>query len=556
MKKFIYIFLVGILIINCSKKTSKDKIWEPEILKQFKQKGIASNLPDYSYAGYGYGEKAIPTIKGNVYNVTDFGAVPNDGKDDTFAINSTIESAGKNGGGIVLFPSGKFLINTDTTKTDIVKINYSNIVLRGAGSKENGTVIYSGSSTHQAEDNSPWLSPFVFHTGLNLHGTSSFFSVNDLEVFSEIKQDVKVGTSIVKVNSTNGLKAEDIILIALRNTTDEGNLMNDLMQPLKFEEFQKSYTEAGIQRAASFQWPVEIDKIIDETHIKLKQPARRDLLLKYKPTISKMPMLKNIGIEHFKFESAWDGNYKHHGNREMDYGWGAVNLHRVSHGWIRDIHIDNFTQTTHLVNSRNVTIEDIRITGKSGHYSPKMYHSSDNLVQNIKIENEVTHGPGLEGCSFGNVYRNIEFKFPTPIDLHGMADTGFCPPMYNLYENIINVSRIAGGAAPQNIPHSGEYNTFWNIGMEGWTDDNFQEIFYSWIWRDPVQFKNDLHIDCHKQYLRSNMVGVYSSNSEKKLSIEHKFNDRVDEWIYVEGLNSTKSMVQLYENQLKMRIQD
>ncbi|WP_111706828.1 glycosyl hydrolase family 28-related protein [Lutibacter citreus] len=551
MKHFILIFLVGILLISCSEKPTQ--IWEPEILKQFKKIGVASKLPDYSYAGYAYGEKSIPTVKGKIYNVTDFGAIPNDDIDDTKAINSTIENAGENGGGIVFFPQGKFLVNMDTTKTEIIKINYSNIVLRGSGSKKNGTVIYSGSSTHQAEDNSPWLSPFAVHPGLNLHGTSSFFNVIELKVFSEIRQDVKAGTSILEVNSTKELNAGDIILIALRNTTDKGNLMNDLMQPLEFEEFQKSYTEAGVQRAASFQWPVEIDKIIDETHIKLKQPARRDLLVKYKPTISKMPMLKNIGIEHFKFESAWTGNYKHHGNREMDYGWGAINFHRVSHGWIRDIHIDNYTQTTHLVNSRNVTIEDIKITGKTGHYSPKMYHSSDNLVQNITVENEVTHGPGLEGCSFGNVYRNISFKYPTPIDLHGMADKGFCPPMYNLYENIINVSRIAGGAAPQNIPHSGEYNTYWNIGMEGWKDGDFQEIFYSWIWRDPKQFKNEMHIDCHKQYLRSILVGVYSNNQKKQLSIEHSFKDRADDWIYVEGLNSKKTMVDLYKTQLKIR---
>lgn len=556
MKQFVFLFFTGILFFGCAKKSSEENIWEPEILKQFKQKGIASNLPDYSYAGYAYGEKEIPTVKGKTYTITDFGAIPNDEIDDTNAINKAIETAGKNGGGIVYFPKGKFLVNTDSTKTDIVKINYSNIVLRGSGSTKNGTIIFSGSSTHQAEDNSPWLSPFVFHTGLNLHDTSSFFSVKDLDVFSEIKQDVKAGTSILELNSTKDLNEGDIILIALSNTTDEGNLMNDLMHPLKFEEFQKSYSEAGIQRAASFQYPLEIAKIIDESHIELKQPTRRDLLLKYKPTISKMPMLKNIGVEHFKFESAWDGNYKHHGNREMDYGWGAINLHRVAHGWVRDIHIDNYTQTTHLVNSRNVTIEDIKITGKIGHYSPKMYHSSDNLVQNIEVENEVTHGPGLEGCSFGNVYRNISYKFPTPLDLHGMADAGFCPPMYNLYENIINVKQIAGGAAPQNIPHSGEYNTFWNIGMEGWEDGEFQEIFFSWIWRDPIKFKNELHIDCHKQYLRSILVGVYSSNPEKQLSIEHSFKDRSDEWIYVEGLNTKKPMVNLYETQLKMRIKE
>lgn len=546
------LYLVCFVLFWSCKQT--EKLWEPNLLKEFKQKGIASKLPDYSYAGYAYGEKPIPNIQSTSYNVTDFGAVPNDGKDDTQAINTTIEIAGKNGGGIVFFPKGTFHINLDTTQTQIVHINYSNIVLRGSGSDDEGTVIFSGSSTHQSEEDSPWLSPFVFHSGLNLQDTHGFYNFNDLTSTSAITQEIDAGSKTITVASTKGLQPKDVIIVALQNTTEDGNLMQDLMHPLTFEPFQINYLNAGKQRARSFQWPVEIEKILNEHQILLKQPTRRKIELKYNPSIALFPMLKNIGIEHFKFNSAWDGNYKHHQNREMDYGWGAINLHRVSHGWIRDIHIHNYTQTTHLVNSRNVTIQDIHITGKAGHYSPKMYHSSDNLVQNIQVDANMTHGPGLEGCSFGNVYKNISYKYPSTIDLHGMADAGFCPPMYNLFENIQNIEKIAGGGAPQNIPHSGEYNTFWNVELNGWKDGNYNELFSSWIWRDPIKFNNQMHIDCHKQYLRSHVVGVRSTKENHLLTIEHLDKDRSDEWIYVEGLNSKRPMVPLYETQLKLRL--
>ncbi|NIJ46467.1 hypothetical protein FHR24_002955 [Wenyingzhuangia heitensis] len=546
------LYLVCFVLLWSCQQT--EKLWEPNLLKEFKQKGIASNLPDYSYAGYAYGEKPIPNIHSTNYNVTDFGAVPNDGKDDTQAINTTIETAGKNGGGIVFFPKGTFHVNLDTTQTQIVHINYSNIILRGSGSKDDGTVIFSGSSTHQAEEDSPWLSPFVFHSGLNLQDTHSFYNFEDLTTTSTITEAVNAGTKILTVASTKGLHPKDVIIVALQNTTDDGNLMQDLMHPLTFEPFQVNYLNAGKEKAKSFQWSVEIDQILDEHHLLLKQPTRRKIDLKYNPSIALFPMLTNIGVEHFKFSSAWDGEYKHHQNREMDYGWGAINLHRVSHGWIKDIHIHNYTQTTHLVNSRNVTIQDIHITGKAGHYSPKMYHSSDNLVQNIQVDAKMTHGPGLEGCSFGNVYRNISYKYPSTIDLHGMADAGFCPPMYNLFENIQNIEKIAGGGAPQNIPHSGEYNTFWNVELDGWKDDNYNELFSSWIWRDPIKFKNKMHIDCHKQYLRSNVIGVHSKKENHLLTIEHQDKNRADEWIYVEGLNSKKPMVPLYQTQLELRL--
>ena len=196
--KFNYIFFLSLYlsITSCEKEASD--LWEPQILKSFKAFGIASNLPDYSYAGYQYG-KAIPTDqKEKCYNIIDFGAIANDSIDDTDAINNTIEYAGNHGGGIVFFPKGKFLINSDPKKTNIVKINYSNIILRGSGSNKNGTIIFSKTPTDQAENNSPWLSPFVFHSGLNLFGTDRFFRFEDLSVFSDIKKEAKAGTSLLK----------------------------------------------------------------------------------------------------------------------------------------------------------------------------------------------------------------------------------------------------------------------------------------------------------------------------------------------------------------------
>ena len=551
MKNCVILF-VCFIVYSCS--FENNTIIEPNILKQFKIHGIHKGLPDYSYAGYAYGEEAIPQISMHEFNIEDFGAVANDTIEDTKAINLTIEAAGKNGGGIVKFPRGVFIVNSDTTQTDIIRINYSNVILRGSGSKHNETIIHSLSPTTQKETDSPWLSPFVVHTGLNLHDTHSFFHVDSLASTATITANTQAGSKLIPVNSSTNLVSGDYIVISLQNTTKEGNLMHDLMQPIKFEEFQKNYTKAGINADRSFQWLVEIDSIVDSKTICLKQPTRRKIDLQFLPKITKIKMLTNIGIEHFKFTSAWDGNYKHHQNRDMDYGWGAINLHRVANGWIKDIHIDNYTQTTHLVNSKNITIEDILITGNQGHYSPKMYHSSDNLVQNIQIDSKMTHGPGLEGCSFGNVYRNMTFKYPSTIDLHGIAGKGFCPPMYNLFENIRNIEKIAGGGAPQNTPHAGEYNTFWNIEIEGWKDGSHNEIFYSWIWRDPKKFKNDLHIDCHKQYLRSNLVGIKSKHPESKLSIEHLFHDRSDDWIYVEALNLTKEIVPLYTTQLALRL--
>lgn len=549
----LYLTLFSFLIVLASCSQNNNTLDTPQILKDFKENPEKSILPDYSYAGYEYGEIQEPKpVNNTVYNVIDFGAIPDDDIEDTDAIQKAIDSIGVNGGGILEFPKGRFLVNMDSTNLGNIQINYSNIVIRGAGQDSSGTIIYNGSSTHSHNEKSPWLSQFVFHTGLNLFGTDSFYSVEEEPSYSLLTKDLKKGEDVLFLEKTTRLKAGSFLMIAMKNTTKDGDLMKELMNPLTFEEFQTSYLNAGKIEAPSFQWLIEIDEVLDGKSIRIKQPSRRDILTKYKAWIVQAPMLEKIGIENMRFECAYKGGYKHHLSREHDYGWGAVCLHRVAHGWISDLTIHNYTQTTHLVNSRNVNIKDITITGWDGHYGPKLYNSSDNLISNIKVLAPRTHGPGVEGASFGNVFKNIYLKHPQPLDLHGLAEPRLCPPMFNLFENISKVTMVAGGGAPQNLPHAGEYNTFWNVEMEGFKDGAYNEVFFSWIWRNPEQFKNEMHNDCHKQYLRSIVVGVY--NNEHLLTIEHDSTDRSDEWIYVEGLNTKQFPESLYDTQLGIRL--
>lgn len=544
MNRISIFFLIVVCCLACNPQRTSSPI-----LNNFIKNSSASILPNFAYAGYGWGKYEIDRTRSKTILVSDFGAIADDGQDDTQAIQDAIDAAGKiKGGAVVSFPAGTFHVNMDSSKLDIIRINYSNIILRGAGSGKNGTVIFSGSQTTQAEDNSPWLSPFVFHTGLNLFGTDRFFSVHELDTYAKLTKDAKKGDSRLVLETTEGLKFGDYLMVSMRNTTDKGDLMNHMMHPLEYEEFQTSYSEAGINGDASFQYIVQLDRVIDEHTISIKQPLHNDILTQFRAKVSRVPMLAGIGIEGFHFECDYQGGYKHHLTREHDYGWGAICMHRVAHGWVSNVSMHNYVQNVHLVNSRNVTVNDITMTGLDGHYGVKMYSSSDNLVENIDVKAKYTHGPGLEGCCFGNVYRNIQLKHPSPVDFHGISDVGFCPPMYNLYENMKNLTAAAGGGAPQNIPHAGEYNVFWNLEMSGIKHGNFEhELFHSWIWRDTVRFAPIIHEDCHKQYLRSIVVGVYHPDFE--VTIEQSKEDRSDNWIYVESLNKPVEIESLYDFQ-------
>ena len=66
---------------------------------------------------------------GTIRNVVDFGAIPDDGKDDTEAILKAVAAAHEKTGPVVLhLPKGRFVLR------EIVWIERSEFVLQGAGS--------------------------------------------------------------------------------------------------------------------------------------------------------------------------------------------------------------------------------------------------------------------------------------------------------------------------------------------------------------------------------------------------------------------------------------
>jgi hypothetical protein len=92
------------------------------------------DLVDYSYAGYKNGEEGIPDSFGfPIYDVTDYGATPNDGRSDTTAIKAAISAAGSNA--IVYFPPGQYDVILNDDQTQPIYIRGDNIIIRGSGAQ-------------------------------------------------------------------------------------------------------------------------------------------------------------------------------------------------------------------------------------------------------------------------------------------------------------------------------------------------------------------------------------------------------------------------------------
>ncbi len=579
--------ILGCLIATLSLAQKAPKPKEAAIYQSFKKNPVASRLPDFSYAGYHYGEDKLPTITKNVWNVLENGVKANVKEDQTNAVQALIDKVGKQGGGVVFFPKGKYYFNLDAAHKQHLQINYSHVVLRGEGSGKEGSILYNANPLTQYQISS-WLSPAFIQTSINLQHTYTFWGIDypdsvqitkaistnagvasdtiqKATIIAQLSSNAKKGQRNISLSSTEKIHSGDVILLGMYNTTPDGNLIKDLLQPINpFETYETAATEAGKMASPSYQLLVEVEKVLDNKTIRLKQTLRRDIPLKYRPVVALAPMLTEIGIENLRLESNWNGYYCHHGcdktdpkqGKEMDYGWTGINFCRATHSYVNNVAIQNFTNPVYLLDSRNCTITGVDISGFDAHAGIKIYsHASDNLISHIRFHNNFTHVLSGEGCAFGNVFTDIVYtpvsKKPGYFDFHGFSDRRFSPSSQNLFENIVGLQQVNSGGAPNYMPQTATDNVWWNIELGSNKVEN-KEFFYCWAW-DNKDFSQKPFTEHYKQYPKSILVGVYGK--EDKTSINGQYGDMVNQWIYAEQMNKGKVWpLSLYEAQLKGRL--
>lgn len=103
MRKYTIYLLSVVFTVCVLPKVSAQK--SARIYTDYQKNPVKSILTDFSYAGYHYGEKAIPNLPLKV-NVTQRGIIPNTGADLTVPIQKLIDEVGQSGGGVIFFQKG------------------------------------------------------------------------------------------------------------------------------------------------------------------------------------------------------------------------------------------------------------------------------------------------------------------------------------------------------------------------------------------------------------------------------------------------------------------
>lgn len=422
-------------------QTGPSRTWRQFVTA--KQNGTEPILPDFSYAGYHYFAKPVPDIRADVFNVADYGAIPDDGLSDQPAIQRAIDAAEQNEGGIVFFPRGEFLVNTDADNNRSIYIRGSDIVLRGSGSRAGGTIIRQVNYMPPTNPDQLWTSPYMFI--VQPRNTSDRRLAN-------ITESAGRETFSLALDNAAGLTPGQWITLYANSTA----AIDEFLAPYAAEEFWTTMVDNGIQVR-------EKHSIADirGNRIRLNEPLHTDVNHTYNWTVREYQHLEEIGIEDIGFHGSWYEEFVHHKDAIHDGGWSLLQLDRCVNSWIRRVSFINCNRALHIGSSSAVSVYHVTQAGNLGHSS---IASNGGYGVWIGLSEDLSghwHGPGTSSRSVGTVYWRYDMQPDQRIDAHGAQ------PYANLLDRVNGGILYGSGASIANFPNHLKHYVLWNFNHRG-----------------------------------------------------------------------------------------
>ncbi|WP_374163397.1 DUF6298 domain-containing protein [Arcticibacter sp. MXS-1] len=405
LNKFLLSSLVAIgILASSSAEAQKKKVVKPAVPVATGEDGrlsytpdsLGNRIPDFSYAGYMGGDKAIPVIPVRVF-------VPLKKGDATVRIQAALDyvaslPAGKDGiKGAVLLDKGTYEVEGS------LKIKSSGVVLRGSGMGEGGTLLYSKGRERET---------LIRIVGVNdrkegpaVTITNSYVPVNSFKLGVADGKRFKVGDRI-KV---------------YRPCTQ------------KWIETIGTYHFGGGITALGWK-PGERDMYWDRTimavngnSLTLDAPLTTALDENFGGgTVSKLEwngLISQCGVENLRCVSEFNKNNP----KDEDHSWMAVTIENAANSWVRRVTFEHFAGSAVAVleSASKVTVEDCKSlapVSEIGGQRRYTYYTlgQQTLFQRCYAENGY-HDFAVGYCATGpNVFvqceSNLPFSFSGTID--------------------------------------------------------------------------------------------------------------------------------------------
>ena len=415
----------------------------PNIWKKFIGEPVPVGTPDlidYSYAGYKNGEEAIPDdFVLLVFNVTDYGASPDDGESDTAGIKAALHAAvaGRQGG-IVFFPPGQYDVILDGEAADPIIISGDNVIVRGSGAKGSA---YGGTTIKMHNRVTGPGALRLFQTRWRSHGRPWE---------TRVKGSFPRGTRHFDVENVSHLVNRRFIEIRAR-----GLLGADWRQysSRPVTDMPESYT--NIRDGIDVYEIHEIDRIVGD-RVYVKAPVLTHLNSNF--TVNWRSMTVGVGFEDLHI----DGNLQEPYEHLVQGGRGGITFWHAAHSWIRRCRFSNTTNAIgHHVSYSNSALGVI-LDGRFGHVPGSVTASTYCFIGLLEdyTDNGMHHGVSVASSSAGTVVWEINGKRMRGPDTHGSQ------PRHTLFDNYNSINHQASGGAISNLPHHLDGYTRWNNNVD------------------------------------------------------------------------------------------
>jgi hypothetical protein len=458
--------------------------------------------PDFSYAGYRFGLKPLPESQGVVIDASSYGVIPDDGKDDAKALLRVLAAADKHTGRVtVQLPPGRIQIG------EVVPLERSNLVLRGAGSGLGGTELYFPRPLNIVDDPArqeelraylrredkfevnpdqninfifseySWSGAFLL-VGPRNHRAMSYDPAKDRR--SKVLAEPVAASQFartVRVADASRLKVGQVVQVQwysvdgpdsaiLRSMYGDLSCWNEseagAVHPLSIGSHHWTFANRPVVAQ-----PTRITAIKGNV-ITIGDPLLHAISANQPAIIADWEHLEEVGIEGMKLtfpDNPWFG---HH----LEAGYNGIYLTGLFDGWVRDVVIHNADSGILTDDAGSITIDKVRTTGDHrAHYTVHVGAVHNVLVRDLVVENPAVHPISVNTRSTRSVFLRAEVHTDAVIDQHSGSNH------QNLFDQLTmhlaprqtangwSYRLWEGGGAPYWKPGHGLYNTHWNIRL-------------------------------------------------------------------------------------------
>lgn len=447
-------------------------------------------LPDFSYAGYGFGAGIPEGAKGStLIDPADFGALPDDGQDDSAGLLAALEAArGIDGPVTIRLAAGRYLV------TEVLDLDRSDLVVEGAGQGAGGTEVhfprplamvdtgarYDELRTYlerydkrqrEADRNLDVLfSEYSWTGGFIWVGPRDHRAVAYLEEMDTRPRSVAAGVRGQRGGLTLTLDdASDVapgswIEVMWYSDSPESGIIHSIYgdTDLEIGSHHWSFPDRPLVRQRTKVVKVEGNRLY------LASPLPHPVSDDVPAEIGLWQPITNVGIEELRFTFPEAAVFGHH----VERGYNAVYFTGAADGWMRNVTVTNADAGILTDDAAQLTFKDLRFNGtRKGHYALHMGSVYGVLADGIEIMSPVIHSLTFNTRSVRSVYRNAEVWSEPVIDQHAGSNH------QNLFDRVTlhlsperdegdpHYDVFDGSGAGYWQPGHGRYNTLWNLRL-------------------------------------------------------------------------------------------